>query len=195
MGEVHPAGICKGFERSGNAEIALDFQQGRVAAGRLDCPGGICPRGTAPVDPASLDRAASARMVISEFRLAPKQRHGRTELEAHRSLIGTALIGFGEGCAGNARGDHRRVGEDRPQHLWWHRDRDFLTDRNHGVRLSGITSLCRCIGTVASLIFLLPLMSYPGRPWSSAMTPPRESLVGRPTQISVAETSLREQST
>ena len=47
-------------------------------------PSGICPRGTAPVDPASLDRAASARVVISEFRLAPKQRHGRTELDSHR---------------------------------------------------------------------------------------------------------------
>jgi hypothetical protein len=69
---VHPACICEGFEGPGNIEIACDFQQRRVVAGRLDSPGGICPRGTPPVDPAPLDRATSARMVIGKFGLAPK---------------------------------------------------------------------------------------------------------------------------
>jgi len=34
--EVHPARICKGFERTGDVEIAFDSQQGRFAASRLD---------------------------------------------------------------------------------------------------------------------------------------------------------------
>jgi hypothetical protein len=89
-------------------------------------------------------------MVIGKFGLATKQRHGRAELHSHRSLVDTALAGFGEERARNARGDRRRIGEDRPQHVGWYRDRDFLTDRNHSVRLSANTGVCRCTVAMGS---------------------------------------------
>src|SRR5712671_5311855 len=93
--EVHPTRICKGFERAGNVEMAFDLQQGRVASSRLDTPRGVRPRSTPSINPAPLDRAASERMVISEFGLAAKYRHGRSEFHAHRPLVGTVLAGFG----------------------------------------------------------------------------------------------------
>src|SRR5271168_3851158 len=63
-------------------------------------------------------------------------------------LVDTVLAGFGQDRAGNARRDDRRVGEERPRHLWRHRDRDFFADRNHRGRLSAITVVCRCTGTL-----------------------------------------------
>ncbi len=141
-----PPALAKVSSGPVTLKLPSTFNKVVSAAGRLDRPGGIGPRGTAPVDPAPLDRAASGRMVIGEFGLATKHRHGRPELDPHRSLIDTALAGFGQHRAGNARSDCRRVGEDRPQHLGWHRDRNFLSDRDHGAKLTAITGVCRCTG-------------------------------------------------
>src|SRR5207237_8059490 len=57
------------------------------------------------------------------------------------ALIGAARARFGHDGAGGARSADRRVGEDQPQHLGRHRDRDFFTDRNHSFRLSARLAL------------------------------------------------------
>jgi len=101
-GEVYPAGVCKSLERAGNVELAFDFQQGRVASARFDSPRGVCSRSATSVDAPPLDRARSRRVVISEFGLAAKYRHGRPEFHAHGPLVDTAFAGFGEDGAGNA---------------------------------------------------------------------------------------------
>jgi len=100
--EVDPARVCKSLERAGNVEMAFDFQQGRVASTRFDSPRGVCSRSAASVDASPLNRAASRRVVISEFGLAAKYRHGRPEFHAHGPLVDTAFAGFGEDGAGNA---------------------------------------------------------------------------------------------
>ena len=70
-GEMHAAGIGKGFERPGNVEIALDFQQGRSPPVASTVPEAFAREAPRPSMPRP-SIVQVGRMVISEFRLAPK---------------------------------------------------------------------------------------------------------------------------
>ena len=68
--EMHPARICKGFERSGNIEIARDLQQGR----RIEVEeiiGDLLRRGTESGLSTPLLATAYAHLALYQNRITP----------------------------------------------------------------------------------------------------------------------------